>query len=76
MTGVYTAHQVIAAAAVGAEYAAPYLNRICTKLGSKEAGLVRRCRLGSQQVVIVSLGILAMAILVCAARQNVRPCRG
>jgi len=39
MTGVYTAHQALSAVAVAAEYAAPYLSRIDTKLGSKESAL-------------------------------------
>jgi transaldolase len=40
MTGVYTAHQALSAVAVNAEYAAPYLGRICN-LSSKESGMVR-----------------------------------
>jgi len=37
MTGVYTAHQAISAAAIGAEYAAPYLGRMGLAMGAAAA---------------------------------------
>lgn len=43
MTGVYTAHQALSAVAVNAEYAAPYLGRICN-MSSKEEGMVSAWR--------------------------------
>jgi len=44
MTGVYTAHQALSAVAVNAEYAAPYLGRICN-LSSKESGMAECVRM-------------------------------
>eukprot|EP00873_Tetraselmis_striata_P044508 jgi/Tetstr1/464772/TSEL_009518.t1 len=44
MTGVYTAHQALSAVAVNAEYAAPYLGRICN-MSSKEEGMAQCIRM-------------------------------